>query len=121
MLGLILIYFAAIKIEPMEIELGEIDSQLVGRSVKFSGYIAYKTSNPAGHVFLTVSSGKAKIQVPLFAGLMSKLIENGISEDKLEKGKKISVTGMVDEYRGSLEIVPRRVEDIKILGDGYNP
>jgi len=120
-IGLVLIYLAAIKIQPLETELGEIDSQLVGRAVKSSGYIAYKSANPAGHVFLTISSNKAKIQVPLFAGLMSKLIESGLSEEKLAKGVKISVTGLVDEYRGSLQIVPRKVDDIKILGDGYNP
>jgi len=119
--GLVLIYVAATKIQPLEMELGEIDSQLIGRTVRVSGYIAYKNLNPAGHVFLTVSSGKAKIQVPLFAGLMSKLNENGLSEEKLEKGARISITGMVDEYRGSLQIVPRKVEDIKILGDNHNP
>lgn len=102
-------------------ELGEIDSQLIGRTVKVSGYIAYKSLNPAGHVFLTVSSDKAKIQVPLFAGLMSKMTESGLPEEKLDKGTKISVTGLVDEYRGSLQIVPRKIEDIEILGGNHNP
>lgn len=119
--GLVLIYVAATKIQPLEMELGEIDSELIGRTVKISGYIVYKNSNPAGHVFLTVSSGKAKIQVPLFAGLMNKLIDNGLPEEKFEKGTRISVTGLVDEYRGSLQIVPRKVEDIEILGGNHNP
>ncbi|MDI6798857.1 MAG: OB-fold nucleic acid binding domain-containing protein [Candidatus Aenigmarchaeota archaeon] len=111
MLGLILIYLAASNIQPREVRLSEITSELIGRTVTTSGKIIYKSFHPAGHIFLTVSDGKGKLQVPLFAGFVNKLDD----ADDFKKGIKIEVTGLVEEYRGSLQVVPRKVGDIKIL------
>lgn len=114
--GLILIYLAATKIEPVPVKIEEIDSQLTGRVVTVKGYIVYKNNHPAGHIFLTVSYNNTKIQVPLFAGFVSKLSENDFPVDDLKKGAKIMVTGLVDEYKGQLQVIPRKPTDIKIMG-----
>lgn len=113
--GLVLIYFAAINIQPSTIKINEIDSQLIGKTVKTTGYIIYKNNHPAGHVFLTIGDGQSKIQVPLFAGFVNSLNENDVSVDDFRKGVRISVTGLVDEYKGQLQILPRKPNDIKIL------
>jgi len=113
--GLTLIYIAAINIQPKQLKLSEINFDFVGRAVKTSGYIVYKSSHPAGHVFLTISEGKSKIQVPLFAGFMNALNGNGLTNDDFIKGRKIEVEGLVGEYLGSLQIIPRKADDIKIL------
>lgn len=115
--GLGLIYIAAINIQPALLSLEEVDSQLIGRSVKTSGYISYKKIHPEGHVFLTISENGRKIQVPLFAGFMNALNGNGLTENDLKKGVKISVSGLVGEYKGQLQIIPRKPDDVEILGE----
>lgn len=114
--GILLIYIAARAIEPTFLEINEINFEFTGRQVRTSGYVVYKKIHPAGHIFLTISDGKERIQVPLFAGYVSSLRRNGFPVDKISKGAKISVTGLVDEYRGQLQIIPRKYDDIKILG-----
>jgi len=116
-IGLILIYIAAINLEPKQIKLKDITPELVGRSVLTTGEIVYKKSHVAGHLFLTISDEDTKIQVPLFAGFMNTLKEVDLTEDDFELGTKISVSGLIDEYQGQLQITPRRKDDIKILSD----
>ena len=116
-LGLILIYIAAINLQPTQIELKDITPELVGRSVFTTGKIAYRRTHDAGHLFLTISDDDTKIAIPLFAGYMSNLKEVGITEDDFQVGTEISVSGLVDEYQGQLQIIPRRVNDVKILSD----
>lgn len=113
--GLILIYLAAINIQPTSIKISQIDSKIIGKTVKTAGYITYKSNHPAGHVFLTIADGESKIQVPLFAGFVNNLNENGISPEDFRKGARISVTGLVGEYKGQLQVVPRKSNDLKIL------
>jgi len=115
--GIALIYVAAIRMQPATIELKEINSNLVGKAVTTEGFITYKSSHPAGHFFLTISENDKKVQVPLFAGFMSELKKVGIGEKDFKSKARIVVTGTVDEYRGQLQIVPRKVEDIKIIRD----
>jgi DNA/RNA endonuclease YhcR with UshA esterase domain len=114
-MGLVLIYLAAVNIQPSTIKISEIDSRFIGKTVRTTGYIIYKNNHPAGHVFLTIADGQAKIQVPLFAGFVNSLNENDVSVDDFRKGTKIMVTGLVDEYKGQLQILPRKPNDIKIL------
>lgn len=116
-LGLILIYIAVANIHPLETEISEIDYQLIGRTVKTSGYIVYRRTHPEGHIFLTISDEGRKIQVPLFAGFVNALSSNGLAENDLRKGTKISITGLIDEYKGQLQIIPRKPDDVKILGE----
>lgn len=115
--GLILIYIAAANIEPTIIPIKKITSEYIGKSVTTKGYIAYKNSHLAGHLFLTIADGDAKIQVPLFSGYMKSLEQDGLDAYSFQKGNTISVTGLVDEYKGDLQIIPRKPNDIKIVRD----
>lgn len=115
--GIILIYVAAIRMQPTTIEMEEINSNFMGKVVTTEGYISYKSIHPAGHVFLTISKNNKKIQIPLFAGFMEKLRESGITEKDLVNKRKVVITGTLDEYNGQLQIVPRKVEDVKIIRD----
>jgi len=116
-IGLVLIYIAAINLEPKQIELKDMNPELVGRSVATTGEIVYRRTHDAGHLFLTISDDDTKIAVPLFAGYLNDLKEVDLTEDDFRVGTKISVSGLVDEYQGQLQIIPRRVNDIKILSD----
>jgi DNA/RNA endonuclease YhcR with UshA esterase domain len=113
-LGLILIYIAAINLQPINIGINQITSELIGRMVLTSGKISQKTPNPSGHLFLVISDDKSSIQVPIFVSLMNDLKKNNVTENDFKVNKQISVNGLVGEYKGQLQIVPRKVSDIKL-------
>ena len=104
--------------ETKSTNIGEITSDSVGKSVSAVGTITYRSNHPAGHIFLTVADGNSKIEVPLFSGFVTKLEESGVDSSYFSKGTKIQVKGLVDQYKGSLQIIPRKVDDIKILSGG---
>jgi DNA/RNA endonuclease YhcR with UshA esterase domain len=114
LLGLFLIYITAKNTNPTKLKLSEINFELLGRVVTTEGKIINKNVHSAGHLFLTIADENSKIQVPIFAGLMNKLNNAGLSANDFAIGKKLLVTGLVSEYKEQLQIVPRKVEDIKI-------
>lgn len=107
--GLFLIYFAALNIQPEEVKIGEISGELVGRKVSTSGYIKSEKLHEDGHLFLTITDGKRSVQVPIFSSLMQHLDQNDFKEKT-----RIRVTGVVDEYRSQLQIVPRKPQDVSV-------
>ena len=119
--GLILIYFAARSVQAKPIPISDITFDMVGRSVKTTGFISYKSTHQDGHIFLTLSDEDySRIQVPLFAGYVSSFERNNkqrATTDDLRRGSIIEVEGLVGEYRGQLQIVPRKPDDLKILYD----
>jgi len=115
-IGLILIYIAAINIQPVEIKISQINSDLIGRSVSTQGTITQKKLHSDGHMFLVISDDESDIQVPIFSSMMNDLKKENITESDFKIDEIISVTGLVDEYRGQLQILPRKTSDIK-LGD----
>jgi DNA/RNA endonuclease YhcR with UshA esterase domain len=115
--GLVLIYVSSLYIEPTKLRISDINSELVGRFVATSGKITTKRSSDAGHIFLTVSDNKSSIQVPLFASFMNTLKENEMPENNLRIGIEVYVSGLVEEYQGQLQIIPRKITDFKILSD----
>jgi len=112
--GLILIYIAAINIKPVEIKISQVNSELIGRSVSIQGIITQKNLHSEGHVFLMISDDESDIQVPIFSSLMNDLKKENITESDFKINEAISVTGLIDEYRGQLQILPRKTSDIKI-------
>ncbi len=115
--GLILIYFASINIEPQKITISDITADMEGRRIVTTGHLVEKREHKDGHLFLTVSDNKTKIQVPLFSDFMGSLNQIGITEDDFQLNERISVRGIVENYKGRLQIVPKSLDDVKILGD----
>lgn len=113
LLGLILIYYVAISTQPKVVSISEITLDLVGRPVTVNGTITKVRFHQDGHAFLTISDGKGQIQVPLFASF---LLASGLDVSKLKVGNNILVSGTVDLYNNQMQIVPRKVTDVKFLG-----
>jgi DNA/RNA endonuclease YhcR with UshA esterase domain len=113
LLGLTLIYYAAVNMQPREVSISDINTELVGMSATTRGNITKVRFHQEGHVFLTISDGKNQIQVPLFASF---LLASGLDIGKLKVGNSILVSGAVDVYKNQLQIVPRKATDIKFLG-----
>ncbi|MEM5836287.1 MAG: exodeoxyribonuclease VII large subunit [Candidatus Aenigmatarchaeota archaeon] len=115
LVGLVFIYFSSLAISPVEIKISRIDSSLIGRLVSTTGKISYVRTHSAGHIFLTLVDENSRIEVPIFSSLASKLNSNGITQYDLKKGKTVRITGIIGEYKGQLQIVPRKPTDIQIL------
>jgi len=95
-------------------KVSDITLEFEGRRVTTSGVIKSVYVNEGkNYVSLTLSDNFSYIQVPLFSDLVSAMKKEGISPHYFRKGMKISVTGMVSEYKGRLQIIPRKVSDIR--------
>lgn len=114
--GLVLIYFASVNLEPQEIRISDITADMEGRKMLTTGYLTEKRVHEDGHLFLTISDNKTKLQVPLFSDFMRNLKQVGITKDDFKLGDKISVQGTVENYKGTLQIIPKSLDDVKILG-----
>lgn len=115
--GLVLIYIATSSIEPNEIPISDITADMEGRKVLVIGHLADKRTHEDGHLFLTISDNNSKIQVPLFSDFMKQLNKIGITGDDFHEGDKVSVSGILENYKGRLQIMPKNLNDIKILGE----
>ncbi len=115
-LGLLLIYFASLNTKPTELEISDLSFDYVGKVATVSGNIVYKKEHPAGHIFLTLSDGKNKLQVPVFSGVVNNMDGTDLTKGMLTYKTFVTVTGTVDEYNGELQIVPRKASDIVVNG-----
>ena len=115
-IGIILIYLASVNIQPKEISLSDISAEMEGRNIVTTGHITEKRTHKDGHLFLTISDNKADIQVPLFADFMKELDNLGITTNDFQINDRISVNGILEIFNGNLQIIPKSLDDIKILG-----
>lgn len=115
--GLILIYFASTAIQPKVIAISDITADMEGRKLSTTGYVVEKRENKDGHLFLTLSDNKTKILVPLFSDFMDSLKQVGITSNDFQLNDKISIKGTLEIYNGRLEIIPKSLNDVKILGE----
>jgi DNA/RNA endonuclease YhcR with UshA esterase domain len=106
--GIILLFYIARTSKPNFVPLSEIDSTYIGKTISTSGRIVSVNYNK-GNIFLTIYDKNSSINVPIFSNVAKYLNVN------LKKGQKIIVSGMVDEYKGKLQIIPRKASDIKVV------
>jgi len=116
-IGLFLIYHATTNIEPQQISISDIASDMEGRKVSIIGSLVEKRLHEDDHLFLTISDEGSEIQVVLFSDFMKNLEKLNITEKDFQIKGKISVKGIVEIYRGNLQIIPRNLDDVKILGE----
>lgn len=116
-IGLALIYLATVNLEPQKIPIGEITADMEGRKIVIIGHLTEKREHEDGHLFLTLSNDKIDIQVPLFSDFMKSLNQAGITKNDFVVGDRVSVKGTLEIYKGRLQIIPKALDDVKILGE----
>ncbi len=110
--GLLLIYMSAGKTESRMTSITNIDSSLVGNYVQTTGYVeSFKISGNT--IFVRLSDGYKSVDVVVFSDLKNALGSD--SEKIFAVGTVVSVRGTVEEYKGSLEIIPGKISDIRKL------
>lgn len=105
LLGLALLALTASQAQPHAAKIAEISYDEVGSTVAVKGQIAARSDHKDGHVFLKVSDGTGKISVPVFTSQLEKMNQSEIP--CLKTGSEVEILGRVEDFRGSLEIVPK--------------
>ena len=90
------------------VDISKIQESMKGELVSIEGVVIDIKEHKNGHLFLTVKDSTGSILVPIFA-------DKGIDKDTLKKDKEYKISGKVDIYNGSLEIIPENQEDISII------
>lgn len=96
---------------PEELAVGSLTSQDVGRLVVLRGVLSAPAPLSEGQgLRYTLDDGSGQIALLLWSDVAAQ------APAGLESGSLVRVVGVLQEYRGALEIVPRRGGDIVVLG-----
>jgi len=103
-----MLFYVARTSMPSYVPLNEINPTYIGKTISTTGKIVSISYNK-GNIFLTIYDKNSSINVPIFSNVAKYLDVN------LKKGQRISVSGIVDEYKGKLQIIPRKASDIRVI------
>ena len=111
--GLVLLYFISVSIEVEAIGIGKIDNGFVGKFVNITGTAEGVKKSDSG-MFFNLVNGEKKIKVVLWNNILEQLELKGVDTKDITDGKKINLVGIVELYRGSLEVIPTKAQ-VKIV------
>ena len=96
--GIFCLIIISQKIKPINLEISQISKEYINKEIKVQGQIT-KITNKDTVSIIEISSKKSNIQVISY------------KEDlkKLAKGEKVQVTGILKEYRNTLQIEARTI------------
>lgn len=112
LVGLFLIYYISILTTPDELKIESIKPDIVGHFISTEGTIVSRTKTKAGHLFLTLQDGEGKLDVVMFSTFLNK---EKVDSSKMIKGVRLAIKGILGEYKGELQIVPKKSSDVKVL------
>lgn len=110
-MGLALIYMSAGQVETKTVGIGGIDASMIGFYVETTGYVE-SAEFGRDRTIVKLSDGYDTVDVVIFPDLRKALDD---PETLFSQGSVISVKGVIDEYRGVIEIIPNRASDIRKL------
>ncbi|HLD57716.1 MAG TPA: exodeoxyribonuclease VII large subunit [archaeon] len=112
--GLILLYFFSTNLSAKQAKIGEMDKSLVGSFVNITGDVTDFRKADSG-MFFNLKDGGEGIKVVVWNNIVEQLELGGVNTGKIREGAKINLVGIVQVYKGSLEVIPVR-GDLRILG-----
>lgn len=105
--GIVGLFVVTQLIGPVNTSIKNINEASLGKTVSAYGKVdSFFTKD--GHVFLTLTDEGAKIKVVVFENQAKKMP----FAYNIRNGDIIKVVGKVDKYKGELEIIGERVEQI---------
>ena len=105
--GIVGLFVVTQLIGPVNTSIKNINEASLGKTVSTYGKVdSFFTKD--GHVFLTLTDEGAKIKVVVFENQAKKMP----FAYNIRNGDIIKVVGKVDKYKGELEIIGERVEQI---------
>ena len=106
--GFIGMVISANTVAPSRLRVSSIDRGMINREVTVEGTVEdVSESEPSGTIFLRINDGSGVITAVIFGSKSAEIKKNGM-DPYLLQGLKVQITGRVNNYRGSTEIV---VED----------
>lgn len=112
-LGLIVLYFLVTQIHSLHVNIGEIDSSYVGRTVNITGRIIGLTRSK-GSLFFDLEDKTGNIKVVLWKDTLELLELSGVNINEIRDENELNIVGNVQLYKGELEVIPIR-EHVKVL------
>jgi DNA/RNA endonuclease YhcR with UshA esterase domain len=91
-------------------EIGAVSDHLGGRITVAGQIVGVEVTNNAAKLFVADDSGE--VLVYIWNNVMERIPDNGLL---LELGANVRITGLVQEYQGTLEIVPALPHDVQVL------
>ena len=101
MSGIIAIYFLANVVGPAAMEISEIRKGDIGKQVVVNGTVI-SARITGGNLFIKMTDYKGNITVVMFG-----------SDQELSPGDNITVTGQVNTYKSTLEVIAKTVIEWK--------
>jgi DNA/RNA endonuclease YhcR with UshA esterase domain len=104
------IYLATTTIEPLNVGVESIDDSMVGRMVLVGGEVVGVRKTKSGSVFWSIGTSERNLTVPL--------LEAKFKSIDVEVGESVVIKGLVSEYQGELEIMPKEIAKAKVMQGG---
>lgn len=108
------VQLAAAPQPPEQLTAGDLTARDVGRRVQLAGTLTEPDPFSAGVKF-TLDDGTGQITLLLWQRTYTEIV----TTQELRAGTEVIVAGEVSEYRGALELIPRRAADVTVTG--YTP
>ena len=106
MIGIFLLFIAIQQTEAEKVSVVSITEDYIGKLVSVDGEVKNKFVSKNGHVFFDLEDGSSEIQVVIFDRNLRKM---RLDVEKLKNGDKITVEGIIEFYKGELEIIPEKI------------
>lgn len=103
--GMAAIFIITSVQQPEKAAISSLDANDVGKLAQIEGVISNIELTSEGHLFFSLV-GDGEIRVVLFKPDLAAL---GLSPEVFIEGRSAVVTGLVKQYRGELEIMPKEV------------
>ena len=113
--GIIALYFITITITPLDVKIGEVTGELVGKVVNVKGTVTDFYEHKDGHYFFDIKDGTGELKVVLWDSLVEQLRLGGMNVDEIRDGAELELTGTLEIYKGELELIPLRSQ-VRIIG-----
>ena len=104
-IGIFSIYLLSFTIVAEEIGAGEITGMYVGKKVSVSGRVENLRLHSNGHIFFDLRDDTGSIDVVIWEDRAEQLRLAGTDMGRIRDGAGIRITGMVELYRGSVQVV----------------
>jgi DNA/RNA endonuclease YhcR with UshA esterase domain len=111
--GVLGLYFYSCSVQPILVQIGDVDIGDVGSVVKTRGHIMELYQTSAGDVMIKVADlgGGASITVYIPENVFSDFAE----KDALISGAEIEAVGEVQEYQGEMELIVDSASELVII------
>ncbi|HHY00194.1 MAG: exodeoxyribonuclease VII large subunit [Methanobacterium sp.] len=113
--GLLGVMFSANYINPQEVKIKDMNRGMLDKEVSVEGLVTdVSQSRSGGTYFLELMDGTGKIKLIIFESAASEIQKTGITIKNFNK-RRLRVVGRVTEYHGSLEVILKDSNSLKII------